>query len=230
MREIVLDTETTGTNHAGGDRIVEIGCVELINLVPTGKVYHQYLNPERPMPPEAQAVHGLSDDFLRDKPVFAEVVDAFLNFIGEAPLVIHNAAFDMGFLNAELQRLGFAALPAARATDTVLMARKKFPGQRNNLDALCERFQVDRSARKDFHGALLDAQLLAAVYLELKGGAQPTFDIAATASAVVMNVGAARQFRHPRPHAPTEAERDAHAEFLKKISHPLWLKETASDL
>ncbi len=170
-REIVLDTETTGLDPASGHRIVEIGCVEVIGGVRSGKVFHTYLNPERDMPDEAFRVHGISAEFLKDKPVFSEKVEDFLAFIAGDPLVIHNAGFDMRFINAELQRLGFAALPMERATDTVLMARKKYPGSPASLDALCKRFEIDLSGR-DKHGALLDAELLAEVYLELLGGRQ----------------------------------------------------------
>ena len=228
MREIILDTETTGLSPRDGHRIVEIGCVEIMHYVPTGKTYHCYLNPERDMPPEAAAVHGLTADFLADKPAFATIVDDFLQFIGDDPLVIHNAAFDMGFLNAELERAGFLALPAKRATDTVEMARRKFPGLRNSLDALCERFGIDKSARQ-LHGALLDAQLLAEVYLELRGGRQPglTMDAptAIRAGTEAALPTAERKIRPPRPHAPTEAELAAHVAMLTLIKNPLWARQ-----
>jgi DNA polymerase-3 subunit epsilon len=172
MREIVLDTETTGLSSKTGDRLVEIGCIELINHLPTGEVYHQYINPGVPMPHEAQEVHGLSDEFLSDKPEFREIVDAFLDFVSAAPLIIHNASFDIGFINSELARIKRDPLPDSRAIDTVLMARKKFPGSPASLDALCRRFEIDSSART-LHGALLDAELLAEVYIELIGGRQP---------------------------------------------------------
>lgn len=178
LREIVLDTETTGLNPDEGHRIVEIGAVELVNHVPTGRHYHQYINPERPMPEEAFAVHGLGDRFLSDKPRFAEIAAAFLDFCGAARLVIHNAAFDMRFLNAELVQAGHAALPMDRALDTVAIARRAFPGSPASLDALCRRFGVDNSSREK-HGALLDSELLAEVYLELIGGRQPTLGLAA---------------------------------------------------
>ncbi|MBF0252029.1 MAG: DNA polymerase III subunit epsilon, partial [Alphaproteobacteria bacterium] len=171
MREIALDTETTGLNPKSGHRVVEIGCVEMVNHIATGEVFHVYINPERDMPEEAFRVHGLSEAFLRDHPVFAKVVDDFLEFVGDAPLVIHNAAFDMGFLNAELEKAGRPKLEMARAVDTVQIARKKFPGAQANLDALCKRFGIDNSNR-ELHGALLDARLLADVYLELMGGRQ----------------------------------------------------------
>jgi DNA polymerase-3 subunit epsilon len=171
LREIVMDTETTGLDPADGHRIVEIGAIELMNLLPTGRVYHQYINPERPVPREAENIHGLGDDFLRDKPVFARVAAAFLDFIGDSTLVIHNAAFDMRMLNAEFTRLGQPVLPMSRTIDTLEIARKRFPGAQASLDALCRRFGVDNSGREK-HGALLDTELLAEVYLELMGGRQ----------------------------------------------------------
>ena len=176
MREVVLDTETTGLDPANGDRIVEIGAIELLNHMPSGKTYHQYMNPERMMPKEAFEVHGLSDDFLRDKPKFKEVAPDFLAFIGEARLIIHNAAFDMKFLNAELAAAGFAVLPMARSFDTVGLSRQRFPGSPASLDALCRRFGIDNSARVK-HGALLDSEILAEVYLELIGGRQPDLSL-----------------------------------------------------
>jgi DNA polymerase-3 subunit epsilon len=172
MREIVLDTETTGISPQDGHRLVEIGCLELFNHVATGKFFHTYVDPERDMPEGAFRVHGLSAEFLSDKPKFGEVADAFLDFIADDPLVIHNASFDMGFINAELKRIGRAALPMARAIDTLDIARRKFPGSQNNLDALCRRFNVDNSGRTK-HGALLDSELLAEVYLEMMGGRDP---------------------------------------------------------
>jgi len=227
MREIVLDTETTGLNPLGGDRVVEIGAVELINLMPTGSIYHGYFNPERDMPAEAARVHGLTDEFLADKPLFASAVDDFLTFIGEAPLIIHNAPFDMGFLNAELTRLGFPALPTARAVDTLMMARRKFPGAPNSLDALCKRLNVDASGR-EWHGALLDARLLAEVYLELRGGRQP--DLVISVGAEREETGPeilSRENRPPRAHAPTEEEKAAHQEFLSSLTNPLWKRRRA---
>jgi DNA polymerase III subunit epsilon len=177
MREIVLDTETTGLSPANGDRIVEIGAVELINHIPTGEVFHVFINPERDMPKEAEAVHGISSAMLKDKPVFKAIAREFLQFIGDAPLVIHNADFDMEFLNAELSYLQVATLPPERAIDTVRMARKKFPMAPASLDALCKRFGIDNSKRVK-HGALLDAELLAEVYLELIGGRQTALILA----------------------------------------------------
>jgi DNA polymerase III subunit epsilon len=169
MREVVLDTETTGLDPLGGDRIVEIGAVELINHIATEETFHGYVNPERDMPPEAFKVHGLSEEFLAGQPIFPDVAEGFLEFIGDSPLIIHNADFDLGFLNAELDRLGKPPIPSARAIDTVRMARKKFPGAPASLDALCRRFQIDISHREQ-HGALKDSLLLAEVYLELVGG------------------------------------------------------------
>ena len=218
MREIVLDTETTGFEPAQGDRIVEIGAVELFNHMPTGKVYHQYINPERAMPAGAFEVHGLGDEFLRDKPVFAMIGRDFLEFIGtDSVLVIHNAPFDMKFLNAELGWAGMPPLPMERALDTVAMARRKFPGSPASLDALCRRFGVDNSAREK-HGALLDSEILAEVYLELIGGRQPDFGLSAEAQAAP-GADEAQEWRprprpHPLPARVTEEERAAHAAFV----------------
>jgi len=222
MREIVLDTETTGLDPLNGDRIIEIGGVEIINLVPTGKVFHSYFNPEREIPADAVRIHGLTGQFLADKPVFAEVVDDFLRFIADAPLVIHNAPFDMGFLNAELSRLGFEPFPASRVIDTLFMARQKFPGAQNSLDALCKRFDIDTSSR-GLHGALLDARLLAEVYLELRGGRQQNLSISVTEETKVYpDAIKTREKRQPRLHKPTEEEIIAHAEFLGAITNPIW--------
>ncbi len=227
MREIVLDTETTGFEPSEGDRIVEIGAVELVNHMPTGRTYHQYINPERAMPAEAFAVHGLGDDFLRDKPVFKSVARAFLDFIGEAQLIIHNAAFDMKFLNAELDWVGLPKLPMSRATDTVAMARQKFPGAPASLDALCRRFGVDNSGREK-HGALLDSELLAEVYLELIGGRQPDFGLSTAANPSGPRVTqATRVGPRPTPLPPrlTEEEAAAHQAFTAKMGEAaLWLK------
>ena len=230
MREIVLDTETTGLNPDAGDRIVEIGGVELHNHVPTGRVYHQYLNPERDMPQEAYDVHGLSIEFLSDKPVFSAVAQAFLEFVGEANLVIHNAAFDMKFLNAELTWSGKTNIPWARAVDTLDIARQKYPGAQNSLDALCRRFGVDNSGREK-HGALLDSELLAEVYLELVGGRQPDF---ALANIPVSGSIGSNQIESDTPIGarPTklpsrvsEAELTAHVEFVERLGeNALWHK------
>jgi len=222
MREIVLDTETTGLDPKSGHRIVEIGCVELINHVATGNTYHQYINPERDMPEEAYRVHGLSQEFLSGHPVFAAVADGFLAFVRDSRLVIHNAEFDMGFINAELRALGRDALDKARAVDTVQIARRKFPGAPANLDALCKRFQIDNSDR-DLHGALKDARLLADVYLELIGGRQPDLELAEEAKAAEAAVVGERNHREARPHAATAEEEAAHRAFLEKIKDPLWL-------
>lgn len=222
MREIVLDTETTGLDPNAGHRVVEIGCIELINHIPTGETYHQYVNPERDMPDEAFAVHGLSEVFLSQHPIFADVAETFLDFVGDAKLVIHNAAFDIKFLNAELERLDHQAIPMARAIDTVQLARQRFPGAQASLDALCRRFEIDNSAR-DLHGALLDADLLALVYLELIGGRQPGLELATESRrgrAQARTVE--RPLRPARPHAPTADEEAAHAALLAKLSDPIW--------
>jgi DNA polymerase-3 subunit epsilon len=225
MREIVLDTETTGLDPLAGHRVVEVGCIELVNTVATGRTFHAYFNPEMLMPAGAQDIHGLSDEFLADKPRFAERVDELLEFLGDAQLVIHNAQFDIGFLNAELERASKPVLVNGYI-DTVSMARKRFPGQRASLDALCERFGIDNSSRTK-HGALLDSELLAEVYLELSGGRQRDLGLAPEIAARVV-AGLARAagaiIRPARPHLPSAAELAAHAAFLAKLSDPLWLK------
>ena len=226
MREIVLDTETTGLEPAQGDRIVEIGAVELFNHMPTGRTYHQYLNPERPMPAEAFAVHGLGDDFLRDKPKFAAVAGDFLAFITDAQLVIHNASFDMKFLNAELMAAGHPQLPPSRALDTLMIARKKFPGSPASLDALCRRFGIDNSAREK-HGALLDSEILAEVYLELIGGRQPDFGLATEARGQPGDTGPWRPGKRSQPLPPriTDAETKAHEAFVDSMGDvAIWKK------
>ena len=224
MREIVLDTETTGLDPAQGHRIVEVACLELQNHLPTGQTFQRYVHPERDMPDTAHQVHGLSSEFLATYPVFAEVAGAFLDFIGKSRLVIHNAAFDLRFLNAELDRAGRPPLPAKRAIDTVALARRRFPGAQVSLDALCRRFEIDTSARS-LHGAVLDCELLAEVYLELRGGRQPGFDLA-RANSDTGPVAAAGHGPHrpPRAHAPSEAEREAHESFLSRISDPIWCR------
>jgi DNA polymerase-3 subunit epsilon len=219
MREIVLDTETTGLNPADGHRVVEIGCLELENHIATGESFHCYINPERSMPDEAFAVHGLSDDFLAEQPVMADQMDGFVEFIADDPLIIHNAEFDIRFLNAELDKLGLGQIPMSRAIDTVRMARQKFPGAPASLDALCRRFEIDNSSRT-LHGALLDAQLLAEVYLELIGGRQPDLALAKTVKQVAV-VGSGER-REPRAHAPSAEELTSHETFLDKISEPIW--------
>jgi DNA polymerase-3 subunit epsilon len=227
MREIVFDTETTGVNPATGDRLVEIGCVELINRCPTGREYHAYFNPERAMPSEAEAVHGLSTVFLSDKPLFGEACAELLEFIGDAPLIAHNATFDFGFLNSELARCGRDPVCLSRMICTLVMARSKHPGAKHSLDALCSRFGVDRSQRVK-HGALLDAQLLAQVYVELTGGRQIGLSLLAeAASASHQHCGAAirpvqRPMRAARPHSPSLDELAAHARFVGKLKDPLW--------
>lgn len=225
MREIVLDTETTGLDPNSGHKLVEIGCVEVVDRVRTGEVFHVYINPERDMPEEAFRVHGLSADFLADKPLFKAVADDFLRFIGDAPLVIHNAQFDMKFINYELKTIGKEQIPMERTVDTVLIARKKFPGSPANLDALCKRFNIDLSARTK-HGALLDAELLSDVYLELGGGRQSKLTLSAEVSTsaevttiVRTQAVVAREF----PVSPEELA--AHQAFIeKKVKDALWLK------
>lgn len=221
MREIVLDTETTGLNPMQGDRIVEVGCIELINHVPTDQHFHRYINPERSMPAEAEAVHGLSESFLADKPVFADIVDDLVGFLGDSKLVIHNAAFDIGFLNAEYARVRVSPVPMDQTIDTLLIARKKYPGAQASLDALCRRFGIDNSARTK-HGALLDAELLADVYLELIGGRQPEMVLASEAQSGAGVEQTARKARPPRPHTVSPQELARHAEMLALLKEPLW--------
>ena len=227
IREIALDTETTGLDPEDGHRVVEIGAVELVNHVPTRRIFHVYLNPERDMPPEAEAVHGLSAAFLADKPRFSDIAAEFEAFVAEARFVIHNAAFDMKFLNAERARLGQPLWPMSRAFDTVALARKRFPGSPASLDALCRRFGVDNSAREK-HGALLDAELLAEVYLELIGGRQPDFGLSISGSGRG-GAGEGAYVPPPRPRPLrsrlTEAEAAAHAEFIASLGpEALWLR------
>jgi len=226
MREIIFDTETTGLSPAGGDRMVEIGCIEMIGRVETGRHYHCYFNPERPMPSEAEAVHGLSDIFLSDKPRFADKVEELLEFIGDAPLVAHNASFDFGFLNHELERCGRAGVCMSRMVDTLMLARSRHPGAKHSLDALCTRFGVDRSQRVK-HGALLDAQLLAQVYIELTGGRQIRLGLVAEAPASISQALAFSRpapgiVREPRPHSASAEEVARHRAFMAKIVNPLW--------
>ncbi len=222
MREIALDTETTGFDPATGDRIVEIGCVELENYMATGRVFHRYINPERDMPEAAFKVHGLSEEFLKNHKVMADEIDEFLDFIGTSKLVIHNAEFDMKFINAELIRHKRKPLSMDQSIDTVAMARKMFPGAQANLDALCRRFKIDNSARTK-HGALLDAELLAEVYLELRGGRQRGLSLSPE-EAQKSAGGMARKsvIRPPRNHAASDAEMAAHAAFLETMKDPLW--------
>jgi DNA polymerase-3 subunit epsilon len=230
MREIVFDTETTGLDPKTGDRMVEIGCIEMVNLVPTGNSYHAYFNPERDMPAGAEAVHGLSAAFLSDKPLFRDLVGELLDFLGDSPLVAHNAGFDFGFLNAELALIEMEPVSTGRMVDTVALARKRHPGAKLSLDALCTRYGIDRSHRVK-HGALLDAELLAQVYVELKGGRQIGLELAAEAIEVETSqttiVSAVRKApdgprREPRPHAASEAELARHREFMAGIENSLW--------
>ena len=224
MREIIFDTETTGLSPAGGDRMVEIGCVELVNRVETGRTYHAYFNPERPMPSEAEAVHGLSNTFLSDKPLFAHKAAELLEFVGDAPLIAHNASFDFGFLNHELQRCSMDPICLSRMICTLVLARSRHPGAKHSLDALCTRFGVDRSHRVK-HGALLDAQLLAQIYVELTGGRQIGLSLVGEGapSGVASNATAAeRPFRAPRPHFASDSERQRHRRFIAALVNPLW--------
>jgi DNA polymerase-3 subunit epsilon len=220
MRQVVLDTETTGLDPRSGDRVVEIGCVELTNHVPTGETFHRYVNPERDMPEGARAVHGLTSEFLSHHPTFVRVADEFLAFINDSELVIHNAEFDMRFINAELKRLGREPLSLERTLDTVAMARRKYPGAQASLDALCRRFNIDTSARA-VHGALTDARLLAEVFLKLVGGRQPGLALVRSevaSPAPVVEAGG----RERRRHEPTAEEAEAHERFLQKIASPIW--------
>jgi DNA polymerase-3 subunit epsilon len=230
MREIVLDTETTGLEPGEGHRIVEVGAIELINHVPSGRSFHAYVNPERTMPEDALRVHGLTSAFLAEQPRFAEVVDGFLAFLDHdrtgapAPgkLVAHNASFDVAFINMELALLGRPPLPAERVVDTLVIARQRYPGAPNSLDALCRRFEVDASARTR-HGALLDSELLAEVYLGLLGGRQPGFELIQVRAPRVAAT-AARVRREPRPHHASSEELAAHAALVEMITDPVWLR------
>ena len=230
MREIIFDTETTGFDPKTGDRLVEIGCIELVDRRETGQTFHAYFNPERDMPAAAEAVHGLSIQFLSDKPLFASRVDALMEFLGDAPLIAHNAAFDFGFVNAELARAGRPALDMGRMCCTVQMARKLHPGAKHSLDALCTRYGIDRSHRVK-HGALLDAELLAHLYIEMTGGRQIGLGLAssaagspaATAAVPAAARGTDRPFREPRPHMASAADLARHVEFVAGLNQPLWL-------
>jgi len=228
MREIVFDTETTGLSPLNGDRIVEIGCVEMVNRCETGRTFHSYFNPGRPMPSEAEAVHGLSDRFLSDKPAFGEVSEQLVDFIGDSPMIAHNAAFDFSFINHELGSCGRPNVCTSRMVCTLVLARQKFPGAKHSLDALCTRFGVDRSQRIK-HGALLDAQLLAQVYVELTGGRQIGLTLVAELVEGVEALAAADgvapptvTVRPPRFHGPSEQELARHAAFLATIRDPIW--------
>ena len=227
MREIVLDTETTGMDPLDGDRIVEIGCIELLNQIPTGRTYHQYINPEREVPEDAVAVHGITTEFLQDKPVFGEIVGEFMDFIKDAKLVIHNAAFDIKFINFEIELFGFKPIPLNTVEDTLMRARRMFPGSPANLDALCRRFQIDNTSRT-LHGALLDAELLAEVYLELLGGRQHGLSLASNKGAgddkgdVNVELIKTRAYRAPRLYKLSADDAEKHKEFRTGLKNPLW--------
>lgn len=225
MREIIFDTETTGFDPKNGDRLVEIGCIEMVNRVLTGRTYHAYFNPCRPMPAEAEAVHGLSDAFLADKPLFAAGAQDFLDFIEDSPMVAHNAMFDYNFINAELALCGFPTVAKDRMIDTVALAKVRHPGAKLSLDALCSRYGIDRSHRTK-HGALLDSELLAQVYVELRGGRQIGLELVAEVVEVVAQAPVLarreRVFRQPRPHSASAEELAAHAAFVATVDTPLW--------
>lgn len=225
MREIIFDTETTGFDHQGDDRMVEIGCVEMVDRVMTGETYHCYFKPERSMPEAAQRVHGLSDTFLSDKPLFKQKAAPLLEFLGDSPLVAHNASFDFGFLNMELERANLVPIDLSRMVDTVAMARTKHPGAKLSLDALCTRYGIDRSHRVK-HGALLDAELLAHVYIELTGGRQIGFGLdtqeAESEEMVSSQIRSDRPLREARPHGASEEELTRHAAFIADIENAIW--------
>ncbi|MEO6389173.1 MAG: DNA polymerase III subunit epsilon [Croceibacterium sp.] len=227
MREIVFDTETTGLDPQSGDRMVEIGCIEIVNRVPTGRTFHAYFNPDRAMPLAAEQVHGLSDTFLADKQRFHEHVEGLLEFLGDAPLVAHNAQFDFGFLNYELGVCGLEAVDLARMIDTLAIARRRHPGAKHSLDALCTRYGIDRSHRVQ-HGALLDAELLAQVYVELTGGRQIGLELAADAALGPIELSTFRprhgEYRAPRPHFASVEELARHKAFLDSFESPLWMR------
>lgn len=225
MREIIFDTETTGFDPQTGDRMVEIGCIEMVGRIMTGNTFHAYFNPERAMPSAAEQVHGLSDRFLSDKALFAHKVDDLLEFIGDSPLVAHNASFDFGFLNMELERCGRAAVSMERMIDTVALARVRHPGAKLSLDALCTRYGIDRSHRVK-HGALLDAELLAHLYIELTGGRQIGLGLASEepvfSASGATNASAVRPYREPRPHSASAEELERHGAFVASIPDALW--------
>ena len=225
MREIVFDTETTGLDPRSADRMVEIGCIELVNRVPTGRTFHAYFNPDRPMPREAEAVHGLGDAFLADKPRFHEGALDLLEFLADTPLVAHNAQFDFGFLNGELGACGHPPVSLERMIDTLAGARRRHPGAKHSLDALGTRYGIDRSRRVK-HGALLDAELLAQIYVELTGGRQIGLELAASRAEAIVEIAAfipaRREFRAPRPHAASPEELARHKAFVETLESPLW--------
>jgi len=234
MREIVLDTETTGLDPTAGDRIVEVGCVELINHIPTGRTFHRYVNPERPMPPDAARVHGLDDAFLRDKPGFAAIADELVAFLGDDVLVAHNAEFDLAFVNAELARAGRPSVSRERMVDTLMLARNKHPMGPNSLDALCSRYFID-AGRRTLHGALLDAELLAEVYIELIGGRQASLILGGEPQSQAMAIGrpAAPVAARPTPRAFTvsAAEIDAHRAAVNRLGEgAIWLRYRAAGM
>lgn len=234
MREIVLDTETTGMDPADGDRIIEIGCIELVNQIPSGRTYHQYINPERDVPEDAVAVHGITAEYLQDKPVFGEIVGEFMDFIKDAKLVIHNAAFDIKFINFEIELFGFKPINMLTVEDTLLRARKMFPGSPANLDALCRRFQVNNSNRT-LHGALLDAELLAEVYMELLGGRQHGLSLGALndgkdAGKEGVELIKKRKYRAPREFKVSDQELEAHKSFCEGLKDPLWNKADKAEV
>jgi DNA polymerase III subunit epsilon len=230
QREIVLDTETTGLDPANGDRLIEVGCIEIVNRIPTGREFHRYLNPERDVHRDAVAVHGLTLDFLKDKPLFKDVADEFLEFVGDAPLVAHNASFDVAFLNAELQRLALPTLQSGRVVDTLALARRRHPAGPNSLDALCKRYGIDNSKRTK-HGALMDSLLLANVYVELLGERQATLGLGGQGGAetsIQLRVAPARPRPEPLPSRVGEEAERAHHEFVKTLgAHALWLRFSA---
>jgi DNA polymerase-3 subunit epsilon len=226
LREIVFDTETTGLDAANGDRLIEIGCIEIVNRIPTGREFHCYLNPERQVHPDAVAVHGLTDELLRDKPRFAEMVDDFLAFIADAPLVAHNGMFDLGFINAELERVSRPLLPASRIVDTLALARRRHPAGPNTLDALCKRYGIDLSQRTK-HGALLDSTLLAGVYVELLGERQAALVFGGSGGTGVTMPRLAQTIQRPKPLPAllSPEEEAAHLEFVKTLGgEPVWLE------
>lgn len=232
LREIVLDTETTGLDAANGDRMIELGCIEIVNRIPTGREFHRYLNPERDIHPDAVAVHGLTTDFLRDKPLFKDVADDFLAFIGNAPLVAHNATFDLGFINAELDRLRRPVLPYDRVVDTLALARRRHPAGPNTLDALCKRYGIDLS-RRTKHGALLDSMLLASVYVELLGERQAALVFSGAGGAAgTVRANAGKAVQRAAPLAPMLSDEDeaAHRAFVESLGpNPLWLQYLIED-
>ena len=222
MREIILDTETTGLDPNMGHRLVEIGAVELINHTPTGVNYQTYINPERDVDPGAQEIHGLTNEFLKQHPAFGDISTEFINFLSDSTLIIHNAPFDLAFINMELSRLGVAPISSERVIDTLVLARKKFPGAQANLDALCRRFAIENRHR-ELHGALVDAALLADVYIELIGGKEPTLSLSAKKSKTVAD-DIARVYQNPRSFPVSEEELELHRAFVETLKNPIWDK------